>query len=124
MRSLIAYLLLLGIMLPTISPLGTIVYFNSNRAYIARVLCKNRDKPALNCNGKCYLAKKLKQQQDQKDKETTRKIENLPNAHLFYQPFANVNFEQSFVFCSRISFVYFLNPYLTTFGSLLKPPRH
>lgn len=31
-----------------------------NRDYIARVLCVNRDKPQMHCNGKCHLAKQLK----------------------------------------------------------------
>ena len=70
MRSVLAYILLTAIMLPTLSPWGTVAYYQINKTYIARVLCENRDKPILNCNGKCFLAKKLKEQQDKKDKET------------------------------------------------------
>ena len=64
MRSVIAYILLVAIMLPTLSPWGTIAYFKLNREYIAKVLCENRKRPELHCDGKCYLAKKLKQQQE------------------------------------------------------------
>jgi hypothetical protein len=39
--------------------LGLTVYWLSNHAYIAAVLCENRDKPALKCDGKCYLRKKM-----------------------------------------------------------------
>lgn len=32
-----------------------------NYDYIAEALCENRDKPYLECNGKCYLADQLQQ---------------------------------------------------------------
>lgn len=40
-------------------PLLPIMEYYSNYNYIATVLCENRDKPYLECNGKCYLAKRL-----------------------------------------------------------------
>ncbi|OIO10458.1 MAG: hypothetical protein CO023_01710 [Flavobacteriales bacterium CG_4_9_14_0_2_um_filter_35_242] len=40
-------------------PLLPIIDYYSNYNYIAKVLCENRDKPYLECNGKCYLAKQL-----------------------------------------------------------------
>lgn len=47
--------------------------YEIRKEYIAKVLCVNRDKPKLNCNGKCYLAKKLaeaeKQQQRQAEQD-------------------------------------------------------
>ena len=36
-----------------------------NKSYIAKVLCINKEKPKLRCNGKCYLTKQLKEQQKQ-----------------------------------------------------------
>jgi len=38
--------------------------FKANHTYIARVLCVNRDKPALHCDGKCFLKKELTAQQE------------------------------------------------------------
>jgi hypothetical protein len=84
MRTALVYIVLLAIMLPTVSPLGTIAYFNLNRDYIARVLCENRDKPQLHCNGQCYLAKRLKAQQDKQNKETTERVQKLPVLQWFY----------------------------------------
>ena len=42
-----------------------------NYEYIKEVLCINKDKPQLKCNGKCHLAKELKEANDpdQKKKE-------------------------------------------------------
>lgn len=39
--------------------------FYMNQSYIAKTLCVNKDKPMMHCNGKCYLAKKLNQQDQQ-----------------------------------------------------------
>ena len=53
------------------------VGFELNKNYIASVLCENKDKPELNCNGKCFLSKKLKQVEEKERKEeqqTQRKM--------------------------------------------------
>nr|WP_293838260.1 hypothetical protein [uncultured Arsenicibacter sp.] len=83
MRQLIIYMLLVAVLLPVISPWGTIAYYQLNKEYIARVLCENRDKPQLHCDGKCYLAKRLKAQQDKQDKETTERVQKVPVLQLF-----------------------------------------
>ncbi len=46
-------------------PLWPVVDYVSNYEYIITVLCENKDKPELECNGKCYLTKQLaKEAQD------------------------------------------------------------
>ncbi|WP_229239682.1 hypothetical protein [Echinicola soli] len=40
-----------------------------NKEYIAENLCINRDKPEMHCDGKCFLAEKLKEAQDQKEQQ-------------------------------------------------------
>ncbi len=37
-----------------------------NQDYIAEFLCINKDKPKLQCNGKCHLAKQLENQNENK----------------------------------------------------------
>jgi len=124
MRSVIAYLLLFAVMLPTLSPWGTVAYFHVNRTYIARVLCENRDRPKLNCNGKCYLAKMLKQQQEKKDKETTEKVENMPVAQLFFLSAFTYSFKPSgFIEKKKNAFYYKINTYSAFLRLILRPPR-
>ena len=43
--------------------------FELNRKLIASSLCENRDKPWMNCNGKCYLDNKLKQVEEKEKKQ-------------------------------------------------------
>jgi hypothetical protein len=111
-------------MLPTLSPWGTIVYFQLNRSYIAKVLCQNRDRPKLKCNGKCYLAKKLKQQQEKKDKETAQRVENMPLAQLFCVHPVEFAFPCNVKLpMPERSFFYRLPVYASPTNSLLDPPR-
>ena len=42
-----------------VRPLWPIAEYIMNYDYIVKVLCENKDKPQLQCDGKCYLAKQL-----------------------------------------------------------------
>lgn len=42
-----------------LKPIFPVLEYVINYDYIANVLCKNKDKPALECNGKCHLTKEL-----------------------------------------------------------------
>ena len=48
-----------------------------NYDYISKVLCINKDKPALNCKGKCYLMRQLKEAQDDKNRDHNKKTIEL-----------------------------------------------
>ncbi len=78
------YMLYLVAMLQPVIPL---IEYYSNKEYIASVLCENRDKPSLACNGKCYLEKQLKKanKQDAHD-------HSVPQIDLSKYPVSLVNF--------------------------------
>ncbi len=46
--------------------------FEIRRDYIVSNLCENRNRPMLNCNGKCYLAKKIAEAKKQEEKQAER----------------------------------------------------
>lgn len=125
MRSVLAYILLCATMLPTVSPWGTIAYFNLNREYIARVLCENRNRPELHCDGKCYLAKKLQAQQQKQDKETTERVQHLPSLQLYWQAPAQLLMAATptSLLLQASSFAYLLKSYSAPLVGLLHPPR-
>lgn len=55
-------------------------WYELNKEYVAAELCENKDKPELNCCGKCYLNKQLKKVDNPKEDgkqlpEKNRKIE-------------------------------------------------
>jgi hypothetical protein len=48
-------------LLAMVRPVMPIIEYYANYDYIATELCENKDKPYLECNGKCYLEKQLKE---------------------------------------------------------------
>ncbi len=125
MRSLLIYLLLFAVLLPGISPWGTIAYYNLNRDYIARVLCENRDRPELHCDGQCYLAKKLKAQQDRQDKDTTERVRNTPVVQLFCEAEAVFSFAFLPDLPDAAALFTYERPIVTRpVDDLLRPPRY
>jgi hypothetical protein len=71
-RSLIAYLLIVTMLVANSTRFIIYAGFKLNQGYISSVLCENRDKPVLKCNGKCYLTKKLKQAEEKEKKPGAR----------------------------------------------------
>lgn len=76
------------ILMPQIVNLGIIIDFNINQNYIAEVLCINKDKPKMKCNGKCHLTKELKKTEEPVDNHKTEFVQ-LRNEILFCQHFIN-----------------------------------
>lgn len=123
MKNALVYILLIATLLPTVSQWGTIAYYHANKEYIARVLCQNRDKPDLHCDGKCYLAKKLKATQDRQDKETTDRVQNTPSLSLFCNDLTAFGFTPvSESVSATIGFPYLITPYFAPLFPVFQPP--
>lgn len=57
--------------LAMIKPMLPILDYYVNYNYIATQLCENRDKPILDCNGKCYVAKEIEKSKKSNHQDTT-----------------------------------------------------
>lgn len=51
-------------------PFCPLVEYTLNKAYIVQALCENKNKPELQCEGKCHLAKEITKANDAGDKES------------------------------------------------------
>ena len=61
---------LLGLMLVKVWVIPLLYLdFEIRRDYIVANLCENRNRPMLNCNGKCYLAKRLAEAKKQEERQ-------------------------------------------------------
>lgn len=121
MKNALVYILLIATLLPTVSPWGAIAYYHVNKDYIARVLCENRDKPQLHCDGQCYLAKQLKAQQDRQDKETTERVQNTPLLQLFCQTNLPFQFRSVLTVLASVKFSSYTFP---SYGAPMSGPFH
>ncbi len=59
-------------------PIAPFVEYAINYDYISKTLCINKDKPMMHCNGKCYLMKKIKKQQENDFKSLQISMEEYP----------------------------------------------
>jgi hypothetical protein len=65
------------------------VHFYANQKEIVAIECENKDRPEMNCNGKCFLSKQLaKIDAELKDKKSQQEnrisITKLLESELFY----------------------------------------
>ena len=59
-------------------PVQPYVEYVLNQDYIIEFLCINKDKPELQCNGKCHLVKELEKQQENEPNSLRVSLENYP----------------------------------------------
>tara|TARA_R110002072_G_scaffold19826_37_gene73136 strand:- start:704 stop:979 length:276 start_codon:yes stop_codon:yes gene_type:complete len=68
----LAFLIASLYLLSLFKPLGAIIHYTANYGFYSNVLCENKDKPELHCNGTCAFAKKHKLSSEPKE------LPNLP----------------------------------------------
>lgn len=92
MKRIVAITLLVLISLKPILYVGEVVYFQLNIDYIIETYCINKDKPQLECNGKCHLATQLA------EIDPSTKDANAPNTITPKEIFTLVFLTKSLVF--------------------------
>ena len=59
-------------------PYMPFIEYQLNKKYIAEVLCVNKDKPEMHCNGKCHLKKQLKKANNLPEKQQQEQPQTPP----------------------------------------------
>jgi hypothetical protein len=97
--------------------------YYANYNYIVTELCENKDKPFLECNGKCYLAKEL----NKVNHENNNHESNLPKINFDNFPttiIVNINYSFTTLKHSSIINYYYKDcAPLEIYNSVLKPPK-
>lgn len=100
---------------------GIVTYFHLNQDYIASTLCENKDNVSMNCKGKCYLNKKISEQEKQENKlasilkDLKDGIDFLPTTALFCLEPSGLIF--------NIDKTRYLNKlYISPLAEILQPP--
>lgn len=110
-------------LLAMVRPLVPIMEYYANYDYIANVLCENKDKPYLECNGKCYLEKQLNKtnHNNHEHKSTIPQIDfdKYPVSPVEQFSYTPKNFNEN------LTHRFFVNKYTSQdfYNSLLKPPQ-
>lgn len=69
LQTILHVVLVCCVILSTQSFLTVRLLFEVRQGYIAQTLCENRDRPEMECDGFCFLSKKLAEEQQRKDQE-------------------------------------------------------
>lgn len=91
-----------------LKPVEPILEYCFNYNYIVEVLCVNKDKPRLNCNGKCYLMKQLQKQSNENSPKKAQSIQ-LENYPIGFIEIAEIVQPQQFNFTLKPTYFYFNN---------------
>ena len=68
MKTVAALFLVVILLLQCSIKMGIVTYYHLNKEYITANFCENKAKPNMKCNGKCYLNKKIKAQEQTENK--------------------------------------------------------
>lgn len=82
-----------------LKPILPVIDYIVNYEYISKVLCENKDKPELNCCGKCHLKKELaKASEGEKPIHSDKKDNSKQEVEvLFFQDIKSLVLEQTYV---------------------------
>ncbi|MGB5555970.1 MAG: hypothetical protein WBM83_15045, partial [Flavobacteriaceae bacterium] len=109
-----------------LKPLWPIAEYIMNYDYIVNVLCENKDKPQLKCNGTCYLAKQLAKETGDQEKnpfEQTQTRLELVQA-IYFQSLLPFELTSEFVTLAKKSFNYKEALFSSThILALIRPPE-
>jgi hypothetical protein len=81
--------------------------FYVNQEYIAKNLCVNRNQPQLHCNGKCHLAKQLREEDRKEHESPWSKTDN--RSEIFYARLPDNNILKPAFTTLRINYPLFFN---------------
>ncbi len=89
-------LVLIVIFAIILKPITPVIDYVVNYEYISKVLCENKAKPELKCNGKCHLMKELaKASEDEKPINSDKKDNSKQEVEvLFFQEIKSLVVEQ------------------------------
>lgn len=73
-------------------PVIPVIEYIANYDYIATVLCENKEKPQMHCNGKCHLMKELAKASETEKPQSEKKNIHQETEVLFFQETDNVTF--------------------------------
>lgn len=75
MKQISAILLAIIILVSSLGQFVIYVHYVVNKNYYATVLCENKAKPLMQCNGRCHMLKEMKEQEKKEQSPTNPKKE-------------------------------------------------
>ena len=103
MKKALAVLLTVSIIAQGMVNLALCAYYEVNKKEIAEKLCVNKNKPAMHCNGQCYLGKQLKKAEEN-EKRQSRSLREKDEVLTLCKQRAETSYIPDFSFVSYIGY--------------------
>lgn len=104
-------------------PLMPVAEYIINYDYIAKVLCENKAKPELHCNGKCHLMKELAKAAEEEKPVSHKKTSHQEAEVLFCESSFQFEFTPVFINTEKRISIPYTNLYVHTGSvSVFHPP--
>lgn len=93
---IVCFVLVSVFLLQSLSKTIVVADYQINKEYIAKVLCVNKSKPKMHCNGKCHLKKELNKA-EKKERSPANPLNEKNEIQLFSQSNSTVALFSSFI---------------------------
>lgn len=77
LKRIAIFFMLLTVLNQTFTTVSTLVAFKVNQQNIAEMLCVNKNRPELQCNGKCVLMQRIQAEVDKAQAKGQQMLQNL-----------------------------------------------
>lgn len=77
MKRLISISLIFCLVAQTFTSVSFLTFYQFNRSIIAEAFCVNKNKPALQCEGKCFINKQLAKDNETQEQSSSQGIERV-----------------------------------------------
>lgn len=122
MKTFFVYILFFVFAIRPIYNIGYVAYYGLNIDYIVETYCVNKEKPKLQCNGKCHLAKQITINTSENNKTPSVNTDLyqsfFPVFFKAYEPVSLFVFEQSPIEKNN----YYFNKKRDLYKDLIDPP--
>ena len=97
--------------------------YEFNKEFIIKNYCVNKSRPQLHCDGKCYLAKKLKAAEERDNHQS--KVSSFKQLFELYHRCRNCSIPHlaKIISAPTSNYTYLNNYFLSPIASILKPPQ-
>lgn len=95
-NQIVCFVLVSVFLLQSLSKTIVVADYQINKEYIAKVLCVNKSKPKMHCNGKCHLKKELKKA-EKKERSPANPLNEKNEIQLFSQSTSTIDLFSSVI---------------------------
>lgn len=122
MKAFFAYFFISLVLLQSFSREVLLVDFTLNQTVITARYCVNKARPMLHCDGKCYFAKKARQQEERQNKSAGPVKERLEMLPVAFGPWPAVAARPTIALASPHYAALVAGHYAAPLGSVFRPP--